>query len=212
MARKIQVKLILLLRSTGMSQRAICQSRHMSRSSVSEVFRIADEQNITYADVESKSHAEVYSMFYPDKYPEENVYAPVDYAYVHDELKRPGVTLKRLWKEYRQHCSGSGMLSFGYSKFCDDYNAYAASQNLTNRITHKPGYAIEVDWSGTRMHLADRVTGELIDVYLFVAVLPFSQYTYIEPCLDMKEASWIGCNVHMLEFFGGVPAKSSVII
>ena len=61
MARKIQVKLILLLRGTGMSQRAICQSRHMSRSSVSEVFRIADEQNITYADVESKSHAEVYS-------------------------------------------------------------------------------------------------------------------------------------------------------
>lgn len=43
MARKIQVKLILLLRSTGMSQRAICQSRHMSRNSVSEVFRIADE-------------------------------------------------------------------------------------------------------------------------------------------------------------------------
>jgi hypothetical protein len=69
----------------------------MSRSSVSEVFRIADEQNIAYADVESKSHAEVYSMFYPDKYPEETVYSHVDYAYVHDELKRPGVTLKRLW-------------------------------------------------------------------------------------------------------------------
>ena len=51
MAGKIQVKLILLLRSTGMSQRAICQSRHMSRNSVSEVFRISDEQNITYADV-----------------------------------------------------------------------------------------------------------------------------------------------------------------
>ena len=58
MARKIQVKLILLLRSTGMSQRANCQSRHISRNSVSEVFRIADEQNITYADVEARSHTE----------------------------------------------------------------------------------------------------------------------------------------------------------
>ena len=48
MARKIQVKLILLLRSTGMSQRAICKSRHMSRSSVSEVFRIAEEKHLTY--------------------------------------------------------------------------------------------------------------------------------------------------------------------
>ena len=98
MARKIQVKLILLLRSTGMSQRAICQSRHMSRSSVSEVFRIADEQNVTYADVESKSSAEVYSMFYPDKYPEETTYSPVDYAYVHNEASRryPETALERV--------------------------------------------------------------------------------------------------------------------
>ena len=207
MAKKIQVKLILLLRSTGMSQRAICKSRHMSRSSVSEVFRIAEEKQLTYADVESLSNSEVYSMFFPDKFPEETTYTAVDYTYVHNELKRPGVTLKRLWKEYKQRCTDTGTLSFGYSKFCDDYSAYTASQNLTNRITHKPGYAIEVDWSGTKMHLADRVTGEVIDVYLFVAVLPFSQYTYIEPCLDMKESSWIGCNVNMLEFFGGVPVK-----
>jgi len=190
-----------------MSQRAICKSRHMSRSSVGEVFRIAEEKHLTYADVESLPNSEVYSMFFPDKFPEETAYAAVDYAYVHSELKRPGVTLKRLWKEYKQRCIDTGTLSFGYSKFCDDYSTYTASQNLTNRITHKPGYAIEVDWSGTKMHLADRVTGEVIDVYLFVAVLPFSQYTYIEPCLDMKEASWIGCHVHMLEFFGGVPVK-----
>ena len=207
MARKIQVKLILLLRSTGMSQRAICKSRHRSRSSVGEVFRIAEEKHLTYADVESLPNSEVYSMFFPDKFPEETTYAAVDYAHIHSELKRPGVTLKRLWKEYKQRCTDTGTLSFGYSKFCDDYSTYTASQNLTNRITHKPGYAIEVDWSGTKMHLADRVTGEVIDVYLFVAVLPFSQYTYIEPCLDMKEASWIGCHVHMLEFFGGVPVK-----
>lgn len=41
-----------------MSQRANCQSRHISRNSVSEVFRISDEQNITYADVEARSHTE----------------------------------------------------------------------------------------------------------------------------------------------------------
>ena len=63
MVRKIQVELILLLRITD-----------MSHSSVSEVFRIANERNITYADVESKSYAEVYSMFYPDKYLYETMY------------------------------------------------------------------------------------------------------------------------------------------
>ena len=84
-----------------------------------------------------------------------------------DALKQPRFfNMKRLWKEYRQRCAESGKLSFGYSKFCDDYNAYAASQNLTNRITHRPGYAIEVDWSGTKMHLFYRcINKKLCKIY-----------------------------------------------
>lgn len=207
MAKKIQIKLIMELRSTGMSQRSIAQTRHMSRTSVSNVFEIATARGLTYADISSKSSSELYDIFFPDKYPTEKAYGTIDYDKVHSELKRPGVTLKQLWKEEKCRCEQAGLLSFGYSKYCDGYSAYVNAQNLTNRITHKPGYAIEVDWSGTKMHIVDRASGELIDVYLFVATLPFSQYTYIEPCFDMKEQSWIGCNVNMLGFFGGIPIK-----
>ena len=48
---KIHVKLILQLRDAGMSRQAIASTRHISRNSVSEVFRIADEKEIHYADV-----------------------------------------------------------------------------------------------------------------------------------------------------------------
>ena len=41
---KIHVKLILQLRDAGMSRQAIASTRHISRNSVSEVFRIADEK------------------------------------------------------------------------------------------------------------------------------------------------------------------------
>ena len=61
----------------------------------------------------------------------------------------------------------------------------------------------EVDWSGPTMKIVDATTGELITVYLFVATLPYSQYSYVEPCLDMKQNIWIKCNVNMFEFFGG---------
>ena len=44
--------------------------------------------------------------------------------------------------------------------------------NLTSRISHKPGERCEVDWSGTDMHYIDTQTGELIKVHLFVATLP----------------------------------------
>ena len=43
MAKKIQVKQILELRAAGLSQNSIAKSRHMSKSSVSDVFQIAQE-------------------------------------------------------------------------------------------------------------------------------------------------------------------------
>ena len=51
MARKINVKLLMELRDTGLSQSAIASTRHISRHSVSEVFNIADEKGIHYDDI-----------------------------------------------------------------------------------------------------------------------------------------------------------------
>ena len=44
------------------------------------------------------------------------------------------------------------------------------------RIQHKPGDAMEVDWSGDTIPVFDPVTGEESAAYLFVAVLPCSGY------------------------------------
>ena len=85
---------------------------------------------------------------------------------------------------------------------------FTEAQNLTNHLTHKPGVVVEVDWSGTAMRLTDRNTGELIPVYLFVATLPYSQYSYVEPCFNQKEATWLNCHAHMYAFFGGVPVRT----
>ena len=68
MARKINVKLILELREAKLSRNYIANSRHISRNSVSDVFRIADERGITYSDVRTLTEAEAYCMFYPDKH------------------------------------------------------------------------------------------------------------------------------------------------
>jgi hypothetical protein len=75
--------------------------------------------------------------------------------------------------------------------------------NITNHLTHKPGVVCEVDWSGPTMKIIDTATNDTITVYLFVATLPYSQYSYVEPCFDMKENTWLKCNVNMFEFFGG---------
>ena len=53
MAKKIQVKQILELRAAGLSQNNIAKSRHMSKSSVSDVFQIAQERSISYEGVKT---------------------------------------------------------------------------------------------------------------------------------------------------------------
>jgi hypothetical protein len=65
-----------------------------------------------------------------------------------------------------------------------------------------------VDWSGSTMSCVDGVTGENIKVYLFVATLPYSQYSYVEPCIDMKQPAWLACHINMYEFFGGSPQRT----
>ena len=57
------------------------------------------------------------------------------------------------------------------------------------------------------MRYVDINTGELITVYLFVGTLPYSQYSYVEPCLDMKMDTFIRCHINMYEYFGGVPVR-----
>ena len=58
------------------------------------------------------------------------------------------------------------------------------------------------------MSYTDIITGEIITVYLFVATLPYSQYSYVEACLDMKQDTWLRCHINMYEFFGGVTVRT----
>ena len=70
-----------------------------------------------------------------------------------------------------------------YTQFCDKCRQWA---RITQRIQHKPGDAIQVDWAGNTLDIHDSVTGEISKGYLFVAVLPCSCFAYVELCEDMK--------------------------
>ena len=68
--------------------------------------------------------------------------------------------------------------------------------NLQNRY--------EVDWAGDPAHIIDPDTGEILDAHIFVGVMTYSQYPYVEAFMDEKQPSWIAAHVHMYEYFGGV--------
>ena len=205
---KINPKLILELIESGMSRRQICSSRHVSPHSVSDVKQIAEKNNITSKDLQNMSEDDVYRMFFPDRNQLANLYEQPEYEYIHSELKRTGVTLKLLWQEYQDKCNFLSKIPMGYTKFCRGYNSFVINNSLTNHLEHKPGIAVQVDWSGPTMEYLNPETHEPVKAYLFVATLPYSQYSYVEACMDMKQDSWLRCHIHMYEFFNGVPVKT----
>ncbi|MBU8567921.1 IS21 family transposase [Virgibacillus pantothenticus] len=203
MARKIPAKLILEYRAMGLSRNMIAKTKSVGKSSVSDVFQRADELRLAYEDIEKLSDEEVYRRLFPERHQSELLYEIPDYSAIHRELKRVGVTLKLLWQEYKDTCDQSGAVSMGYTKFCKGYQDYILQFKLTNHLKHKPGVTAEVDWSGSTMQITDRMTGEIIPIYLFVGSLPYSQYTYVEPTFDQKSDIWLQCHVNMFRFFGG---------
>ncbi|NLL04301.1 MAG: hypothetical protein GX270_00610 [Clostridiaceae bacterium] len=44
---------------------------------------------------------------------------------------------------------------------------------------------MEVDWSGDKLSIKDRNTGEKLPIYVFVATLPYSQLFYAEGFIIM---------------------------
>ena len=91
-----------------------------------------------------------------------------------------------------------------YSQFCYHIQQDEQKRRATMHINRKPGEQVEVDWAGDTATIIDPDTGEIIKAYIFVGVMTYSQYAYVEAFLDTKQKSWIYAHVHMYEFFGGV--------
>ena len=100
MAKRINVKLIMELSAGGLTQNEIANSRHFSKTSVSLVLKTAKKLNVTTADLQEMTPEEAYRLFFPEKLSADQIYELPDYEYVHEELKRVGVTLKLLWVRF----------------------------------------------------------------------------------------------------------------
>ncbi|WP_446448823.1 IS21 family transposase [Tuanshanicoccus lijuaniae] len=93
-----------------------------------------------------------------------------------------------------------------YAQFCHQFTRYLEQSKATMTFQHTPGEKIEVDWAGQTMELIDFNTGEATKGYLFVATLPYSQYSYAEVTTDMKQESWIQAHINLFKFLGGTPS------
>ena len=198
-----QYREILRLTTLGLSQRNIMQSIKVSQKTVVKVQRRAREMKLSWPLDESLTDVKLQELMFPKESKQTPKKMP-DFEYIHKELLRNGVNKKLLWTEYLEECRLSGEEPLMYSQFCYHIQQDEQKRRATMHIPRKPGEQIEVDWAGDPAYITDPDTGELTPAWLFVGVMSYSMYPYVEAFINEKQRAWITAHVHMFEYFGGV--------
>lgn len=196
-------KEILRLKSLGLTHCEIADAAGCGRNTVTRTLARAREQKLNWQQVQSLSQQEVTQRLFPTEQTGP-VYKMPDYEWVHREMQKSGVTLSLLWVEYCEQCRQAGELPYKSTQFNKYYADYVHKTKATMHLAHKPGETMQVDWAGQTAALVDTDTGDRLEAYLFVAVLPYSGYAYAEAFPDMRQESWITGHVNAYRYFGGV--------
>ncbi len=197
---------ILRLSSLGISQQNIAYSCGVSKKTVNKVLKRANEMSISWPLDKTMTDAVLAEKMFPSRQKDgsSSTKRMPDYDYIRKELLRNGVSKKLLWVEYLEECRLNGDDPLMYSQFCYYIQQDEQKRRATMHIDRKPAEQVEVDWAGDKAQIIDRDTGEIIDAHIFVGVLSYSQYAYVEAFPDEKQAAWISAHIHMYDFFGGV--------
>ena len=195
---------ILRLTALGLSQRDIIQSIGVSQKTIVKVQKRAKELNLSWPLDEPMTDADLKKLLFPAVSVITSQKRMPDFELIRKELLKNGVNKKLLWTEYLEDCRLAGDDPLMYSQFCYYIQQDEQKRRATMHIPRKPGDQIEVDWAGDPAYITDPDTGEIIPAYIFVGVLTYSQYPYVEAFIDEKQSAWISAHVHMFEYFGGV--------
>jgi transposase len=122
---------------------------------VSKTERRAARAGLDWAAVEALDDGGLEQRMYGGpKHARRDERALPDPAWMHAELRRPGVTLELLHLEYlRENPNG-----FRYTAFCDAYRRWMDRRGLVMRQHHKAGDKTFVDYSGKKPHIIDGAT------------------------------------------------------
>src|SRR5262245_13050682 len=125
-----------------------------------------------------------------------------DWAEVHRALKRKHVTLSIVWEEYIAREPDG----YRYSRFCELYRGWEGRLSVTMRQSHAAGEKLFIDYAGDGVPIVvDRLTGEIRNAQIFVAVLGASNFTFAQATWTQGVADWIGSHASAFEAIGGVP-------
>jgi len=203
----VKIKEVLRLKfDADLSNRKIGTSVGVSHSTVAEYLQRAKEAGLGWPLPEGLSETELEQRLFtqPQRLCGNDTPRVVpDWAEIHQQMKRKGVTLMLLWQEYKECHPEQG---YQYSQFAHRYRQWLDTLDVVMRQTHQAGEKRFVDYVGETVAIIDRDSGEIRQAQIFVAVLGASNYTYAEASWTQQAPDWIASHVRTFEFLQGCPA------
>ena len=201
--RKIK-EVIRLKFEVDLSHERIAAATGLSKGAVTKYLQRAREAELSWPLPEALDDAKLEALLFPRGPPLVTRRAEPDFAHLHQELKRKGVTLQLLWEEYA--AAAHPGQAYRYSQFCLLFKRFQGSLQRSMRQVHRAGDKLFIDYSGDTVGIINGATGEIRNAEIFVAVLGASSYVFAEATWTQQLPDWIGSHVRCFEFLEAVPA------
>ena len=202
-----KIKNILRCYASGMGIKDTACTFHISRNTVRKYVRMFLASGKTTEQLLSLSEEHLQEMFgIPQTRRRNPSQRQIDLeALIPDymaRLSRKGMTVTKLFREYEaEHPDG-----YRETAFKQAIRQYRFHTSVIGHVEHYAADQMYVDFAGDKLEVVDEMTGEIKKAEVFVAILPFSHYTYCEAVWSQRKEDLIkGCQNAFL-YFEGVTA------
>ncbi|MBW1728819.1 MAG: IS21 family transposase [Deltaproteobacteria bacterium] len=212
-----QIKQLLRLYIQGNGKKSIARTLGISRNTVKSYLGKLPVIGMDLENLLALEDPELEKLFHrgnPAYKQDRFTHFKSQLDYFEKELKRHGVNRMVLWEEYK----ASFPLGYSYTQFCHHLNQQLIARKPSMVLSHNPGEKLFVDFAGKKLSYVDRQTGEIIWCPVFVACLPYSDYSFTLAVRSQSIEDFIHALRMCLEYLGGVPVilvpdnlKSAVI-
>ena len=199
----VRLKQIIRLRGNGVALQTIAKAVNISRNTVKKYLRLIEIKQLDFNDLLEMEDSSLEALLLDPGLPDPARYQLLSplFPYFEKELARTGVTRWVLWGEYKmQYPDG-----FSYSQFCDHFKAWKKSNSGTLHLEQSPGDKLFIDYTGKKLSIVDPHTGEVTEVEVYVAILGYSQLTFVQAVFSQRKEDFIQATENALYFFGREP-------
>ena len=199
-----KIRQVLRLYADGRGSKFISKTTGIARNTIKKYLIKFVELRLTMERMEAMSDKQMATAFLIEKPKIESNRTLELESMLPDlatRLKKRGVTKQMVYKHY----VGQSTDGFKHSAFLERLNAYMGMSKPSMRVPHKVGDKLFIDFTGKKLQLVDKQSGEMQDVEVFVAILGCSQLTYVTAVASQKKEDFILACEGALHFYGGVP-------